>query len=93
MARRVDEQVLRLYVSVHHVQPVYVVESPHELVGVELHQERVHLLLQLLEAMLDPVDIGRDVVHDNVQGTIFTLLKVGVLNSNYILMMHLLVNL
>ena len=43
--------------------------------------------------MLDPVDIGRDVVHDNVQGAIFTLLKVGVLNSNYILMMHLLVNL
>ena len=43
--------------------------------------------------MLDPVNIGGDVVHHDVEGSIFALLKVSVLNSNYILMMHLLVDL
>ena len=67
VTRGVYQQVLGLYVPVHHVVAVNVVQAAQQLIRVQLDQERVDLLAQFLKVLLDSVYVGRDVVHDNVE--------------------------
>ena len=95
MAGRIDQEVLRLDISMHHVLPVDVVEGPHQLVGIKLYQERVDLLPKLLETLLNAIDVGGDVVHHDVKlARIFVAcVKEGVLDPDYVLVVHLFMDL
>ena len=51
------------------------------------------LLPEFLEAFLYAIDVGWDVIHDNMEFAIFAFAKVSMLDSDNVLVVHFLVNL
>mmetsp|Transcript_41832 Transcript_41832/g.55149 ORF Transcript_41832/g.55149 Transcript_41832/m.55149 type:complete len:131 (-) Transcript_41832:284-676(-) len=51
----------------HYIVPVHVVQGAQKLIGVQLGEERMGLLTKFLEMLLHTVDIGWDIIHDDVQ--------------------------
>ena len=77
----------------HYVVSMDIIECSHQLIGIELDQEWMDLLPKLLEAFLYAIDVGGYVIHDNMEFSIFSFTKVGMLDSNNVLVVHFLVNL
>ena len=77
----------------HHIVSMDIIECPHQLVGIKLDEQWMDLLPEFLEAFLYAIDVGWDVIHDNVEFAIFAFAKVSMLDSNNVLVVHFLVNL
>ena len=99
VAGRVHQQVLWFDVSVHNAFLVDVVEAPHQLVHVQLCEERVDFLVKLFELFLDASHRPRDEVHHDVQFGFSEPIRCKVKceeameDSNYVLVVHFLHNL
>ena len=77
----------------HHIVSMDIIECPHQLVGIKLDQKWMDLLSEFLEAFLYAVDVGGDVIHDNMEFSIFSFAKVSMLDSDNVLVVHFFVNL
>ena len=51
----------------HNVVQVDVVECSEQLICVQLYKHRVDLLSQVQEVLLNAIDIGRDIIHHDVE--------------------------
>ena len=72
---------------------VNIIKCSHQLVGVKLDKKRMNLLPKFLEAFLYAINVGGDIIHDYVESTVFAFTEESMLDSDYVLMVHLFVNL
>ena len=77
MALVVAEDVLRLDVSVADALGVDVGDGPHQLVGIEFHDEVGHHCLALQVLFHHAVSSVGDIVHNNVEVNLLRLVAVG----------------
>jgi len=73
MIHRVNQQILRLYISVDDIYRMNVSQSSEELVGVQLDQDHGNLLFEFAVGLKDPENGFRDVFHDHIQVYLISL--------------------
>ncbi len=67
MVSRVNEKVLRLYISMSDTKGVDVGEGTAHLVSIELNEEGRDVLLLFVVVLHHSIDCLRDIVHDHVK--------------------------
>lgn len=83
----INQQILRLDISVHHTMTMDVIQRSQELICIQLDQKGMNLLGKLFEMLLNSIDIGGDVVHDDVQKRVFFLFTVVFQKSQFLFLL------
>ena len=89
----INQQILRLNVSVANTKRMDVSQGPESLVGVQLNEDHGHLLLHFVVVLQDPEHGLRHVVHYYVQVDLIVLVALSVermLQSYYVRVIELL---
>ena len=96
MTGRIDKEILRFNVTVHHVLLEHIIQGSQQLVAIQFDQKRMCFLSKIFEMLDCPIHIERDVVHDKVQLCLALLVllldEIRISHSDDVLMMHLFVN-